>query len=192
MRWLAAGLLLLLTLPQAWAQSAGVRLARAAQAQIGVTTGYDPAYVRLAYPGGDVPPHTGVCSDVVVRAFRAIGVDLQRALHEDMRADFAAYPRKWGLSRPDRNIDHRRVPNLMRFFTRRGTALETGGAAADYRPGDVVAWRLDNGLPHIGIVGERAPGEDFVPVIHNIGAGARREDVLFAWTMIGHYRWKDS
>jgi len=164
----------------------GRELARAAEAQVGVTRGYDPAYVRLAYPGGDVPADRGVCSDVVVRAFRSIGVDLQVELHQDMRRDFAAYPRSWGLRQPDPNIDHRRVQNLMTYFQRRGKAL---AAAAPFEPGDVVAFRLPNRLYHIGIVGAgRAPGSGYL-VVHNIGQGTRSEDILQAFRIIGHYRW---
>src|SRR5437763_3915881 len=117
-------------------------IASAALAQVGVTTAYDPAYAHLRYPGGDVPRDRGVCSDVVVRAFRAAGVDLQVAVHEDMAAHFAAYPKMWGLGHPDKNIDHRRVPNLMTYFTRRGKSLALD---APFAPGDVVAWRLPNG-----------------------------------------------
>ncbi len=169
------------------AQPSGPLLARAAARQVGVTMRYDPSYVRLAYPGGDVPLDRGVCADVVIRAFRAIGVDLQVTLHEDMRAHFGAYPRNWGLRGPDRNIDHRRVPNLMRYFERRGKGLPLDGA---YAPGDIVAWRLPNGLHHIGVVADgRVPDEPRHYVVHNIGAGTRREDVLFAFEIIGHYRW---
>lgn len=165
----------------------GILLAQAAARQVGVTLHYDPSYVRLAYPGGDVPLERGVCADVVVRAFRAIGVDLQVAVHEDMRRNFGAYPRNWGLSRPDRNIDHRRVPNLMRYFERQGKQLPHAGA---YEPGDVVAWRLPNGLHHIGVVAEeRVPRQSRPYVVHNIGAGARKEDVLYAFEILGHYRW---
>src|SRR5262245_23952721 len=154
----------------------GALLARAAVRQVGVTTLYDPSYVRLAYPGGDVPLDRGVCADVVVRAFRAIGVDLQVEVHRDMQRNFSAYPRNWGLTSPDRNIDHRRVPNLMRYFERRGKQLSLDGA---YEPGDVVAWRLPNGLHHIGVVaGDRVPDAARHYVVHNIGAGTRREDVL--------------
>jgi uncharacterized protein YijF (DUF1287 family) len=162
----------------------------AAHAQVGVTRHYDGSYVRLAYPGGDVPAERGVCTDVVIRALRAAGIDLQREVHEDMRRDFAAYPPLWGLSRPDRNIDHRRVPNLETWFRRAGHALPVGQAAADYAPGDIVSWRLPNGLPHIGIVSDRraADGSGRRLVVHNIGAGARVEDVLFAWPPIGHFR----
>ena len=165
----------------------GKLLAQAAARQVGVTNLYDPSYTRLAYPGGDVPLERGVCADVVVRAFRAIGVDLQVEVHEDMRKDFAAYPRRWGLRGPDRNIDHRRVPNLMRYFERRGKQLPLAGA---YLPGDVVAWRLPNGLYHIGVVAEQRSAAQRRPLmIHNIGAGTRREDVLYAFDIIGHYRW---
>lgn len=158
---------------------ADVRIATAAARQVGVTVVYDPAYVRLRYPGGDVPLDRGVCSDVVIRAFRAaLGVDLQRALHEDMRANFRLYPKMWGLAAPDTNIDHRRVPNLMKFFERRGKSTR-----APFKAGDIVAWRLPGGLHHIGIVTE-APY-----VVHNIGRGAQREDILFAYPIIGHYRW---
>ena len=158
--------------------STGTGLAQAALAQVGVTTIYDSRYVSLPYPGGDLPKNRGVCADVVVRAFRVIGVDLQVAVHEDMRDHFAAYPKMWGLTSPDANIDHRRVPNLMKFFDRRGKAI-----SGSFEAGDVVAWRLPNGLYHIGIVS--APDR----VVHNIGYGAQNEDVLHAWQIIGHYRW---
>ncbi|HEY8133257.1 MAG TPA: DUF1287 domain-containing protein [Thermoanaerobaculia bacterium] len=157
----------------------GLNLADAALAQVGVTTTYDPSYVKLRYPGGDLPKSRGVCSDVVIRAFRAIGVDLQQAVHEDMKNHFDAYPKIWGLRATDTNIDHRRVPNLMRFFDRRGKSKSIG---AGYEPGDVVAWRLPNGLYHIGIVTGTG-------VVHNIGYGAQNEDVLRAFRIIGHYRW---
>lgn len=156
----------------------GANLAQAALAQVGVTTIYDSSYVKLPYPGGDLPKNRGVCADVIVRAFREIRVDLQLAVHEDMRHNFAAYPKIWGLTAPDANIDHRRVPNLMKFLDRRGKSVS--GA---FEAGDVVAWRLPNGLYHIGIVS----GAD--RVVHNIGYGAQNEDVLHAWKIIGHYRW---
>lgn len=156
------------------------RLAAAAREQIGVTTIYDPAYVKLPYPNGDVPPERGVCADVVVRAFRRIGVDLQAEVHADMARNFGAYPRKWGLRRPDANIDHRRVPNLMTYFARRGKSLPL---AAPYLAGDVVAWQLPGGLYHVGIVSADPQ------VVHNIGYGAREEPVLREWRVIGHYRW---
>ena len=170
-------LVFLLAAPASHA-AAGPQLAAAAAKQVGVTVRYDPSYAQLRYPGGDVPVDRGVCSDVVIRAFRTIGVDLQREVHEDMRANFRVYPKMWGLSAPDANIDHRRVPNLMKFFERRGKVARQPFAA-----GDVVAWRLPGGLYHIGIVA------DPPYVVHNIGRGAQREDILFAYPIIGHYRW---
>ena len=167
------------------------QVVEAALEQTRQTLSYDPSYVKLDYPGGDVPQETGVCSDVIVRAFRKGGVDLQKEIHEDMAHDFAAYPRKWGLTRPDPNIDHRRVPNLMTYFERKEKALPVSTNAKDYLPGDVVAWELtEGGALHIGIVtnilSEATSGYQ---IAHNIGAGARVEDVLFAWRIIGHYRY---
>lgn len=154
------------------------------------TTGYDPAYVRLDYPNGDVPKETGVCADVVVRAFRSAGLDLQKELHEDMAASFARYPKKWNAKKPDKNIDHRRVPNLMTWFKRKGKELPITKSDKDYQPGDVVAWELDSGLVHIGLVSKiKADGGERFAIAHNIGAGARLEDVLFQWKIIGHYRY---
>ena len=164
----------------------GPVIARAAVAQVGVTLFYDPSYQRLDYPAGDVPRERGVCADVVIRALRTIGVDLQVAVHEDMRSHFAAYPPLWGLRRPDRNIDHRRVANLMTFLTRAGKRL---GAGATYEPGDVMAWRLSNGLLHIGVVAEARAPQGHRLAVHNIGSGAQLEDVLFAFDELGHYRW---
>jgi uncharacterized protein YijF (DUF1287 family) len=185
--------LLALVLAAAGAAAQDGRVAKvldAAHAQVGVTRHYDGSYVRLAYPGGDVPADRGVCTDVVIRALRAAGLDLQKLVHEDMRRNFAAYPRHWGLARPDRNIDHRRVPNLETWARRAGHALPVGTDPAAYRPGDLVSWRLPNGLPHIGLVSDRlAPdGSGRRLVVHNIGAGARVEDVLFAWPPVGHFR----
>ncbi|MDQ2688009.1 MAG: DUF1287 domain-containing protein [Armatimonadota bacterium] len=164
------------------------KVVNAAEAQMRVTRVYDPAYTVIAYPNGDVAPEKGVCSDVIIRAFRVGGVDLQRLVHEDMRAHFRDYPQLWGLRRTDPNIDHRRVANLMRFFTRRGVALSLSKAAGDYRPGDVVAWHLPNGRLHIGLVSDTfLAGRPLM--VHNIGAGTQLEDVLFAWPVIGHYRY---
>lgn len=167
------------------------RVVGAARSQVGVTVHYDPAYVRIGYPQGDVPADRGVCADVIVRAYRADGIDLQRLVHEDMAAHFAAYPHLWGLRGPDANIDHRRVPNLEAFFRRRGLALPVTRQAADYQPGDIVSWRLPNGLAHIGLVSDRvaADGSGRRLMLHNIGAGTQEEDVLFAWTIVGHFRW---
>jgi uncharacterized protein YijF (DUF1287 family) len=166
----------------------GGSLARAAAQQVGVTVAYDPAYTRIPYPNGDVPRERGVCTDVVIRAFRAVGIDLQARVHEDMSRNFAAYPHKWGLARPDANIDHRRVPNLQRWFERQHRALPLSREAADYRAGDVVSWKLPGGLDHVGVVSAARSGARPL-VVHNIGNGAREEDVLFAWTLTGHYRW---
>ncbi len=160
-----------------------------AVAQAGVTTGYDPSYVKLDYPGGDVSPDTGVCSDVVVRAFRKAGIDLQKEIHEDMQANRSAYPIKWGANTIDSNIDHRRVLNLMTFLARQGKSLSISDNKDDYLPGDVVAWDLGGGVDHIGIVTNLwSESEHRCLIIHNIGAGTRVEDVLFAWRITGHYR----
>jgi len=160
-----------------------------AVAQAGVTTGYDPAYVSISYPEGDVPVNTGVCSDVVVRAFRKAGIDLQKEVHEDMSRSFAEYPKRWGLSAPDSNIDHRRVPNLMTYFTRQGKALPITTEPDDYLPGDIVAWDLGGGVYHIGLVTNMlSETERECLIVHNIGAGTRVEDVLLNWKIKGHYR----
>jgi len=153
---------------------------------------YDPQYVRIPYPGGDVPAGTGVCSDEVIRAYRGLGIDLQKEVHEDMVADFSAYPnqRRWLLVHPDSNIDHRRVPNLMVFFSRKGTSLPTTTRAEDYQPGELVTWDLGGGVPHIGIVVDRkSAASGRYMVVHNIGAGPKMEDVLFNWKITGHYRY---
>ena len=161
----------------------------AARQQVGVTVIYDGSYRVLAYPGGDVPIERGVCTDVIVRALRAArGADLQKLVHEDMSAHFRDYPHRWGLRRPDANIDHRRVPNLMTFFERAGYRQPLSDEAPDYLPGDLVAWDLGGGVTHIGIVSNRKTGSGVPLVIHNIGAGAREEDILFRYAVIGHYR----
>jgi uncharacterized protein YijF (DUF1287 family) len=169
----------------------GSRIVAAARAQVGVTTEYDPAYRSLKYPGGDVPLHTGVCSDVVVRALRKVGVDLQKVVHEDMRSDFKAYPQKWGLKGPDKSIDHRRVPNLMRYFERHQVVMQEKLRLPDsYRAGDIVAWDLGGGVLHIGIVSDRKAGR--APrILHNIGSGTQEEDILLKYKVIGHYRMKE-
>jgi uncharacterized protein YijF (DUF1287 family) len=151
---------------------------------------YDPAYMHLAYPGGDVPAGAGVCTDEVIRAYRAIGIDLQKEVHEDMAANFAAYPRKWRRQEPDPNIDHRRVPNLMVFFSRKGERLPISGRAEDYAPGDLVTWDLGRGLTHIGMVVDRKTliSRRYM-IVHNIGEGPKMEDVLFNWKITGHYRY---
>jgi uncharacterized protein YijF (DUF1287 family) len=161
------------------------KIVAAAYDQVGITLTYDPAYVTLDYPGGDVPRERGVCSDVVIRALRAAGIDLQKRVHEDMRAYFAAYPQLWGLARPDRNIDHRRVPNLERWFERAGYDVPAGQG---WRPGDIVSWRLTNGLAHIGLVADRRGPDGNWLIVHNIGAGARVEAPSPDWLPVGHYR----
>lgn len=154
---------------------------------------YDASYVRLDYPMGDVSPDRGVCADVVVRAFRAVGVDLQQALHEDMSAAFSEYPNHWGLARADANIDHRRVPNLETFFMRQGASIPVSSDLSGYAAGDVVTWNLRGAsggwLPHIGVVTNRVAPSGRPLVVHNIGAGPKLEDVLFAWEVTGHYRY---
>lgn len=171
----------------AWALQADA-LVTAAREQVGVTLSYDPAYRRLSYPNGDVPLNTGVCTDVVIRALRQQGLDLQQAVHQDMRANFRLYPKNWGLSRPDSNIDHRRVPNLMTWFKRQGWALAPGQDTARYRPGDIVTWDLGGGLTHIGIISDRQAGSGVPLVLHNIGRGTQEEDILFSFKITGHYR----
>jgi uncharacterized protein YijF (DUF1287 family) len=158
--------------------------------QVGITTSYDPSYQKLKYPNGDVPIETGVCSDVIVRAFRKSGTDLQKEVHEDMKSNFSSYPTKWGLSGTDANIDHRRVPNLQTYFARKGKEVATTGSADTFQPGDIVTWDLGGGVDHVGIVVNvwYKPSQRYL-IVHNIGAGARMEDVLFAWKITGHYRY---
>jgi len=153
---------------------------------------YDGAYLSIPYPNGDVPSDIGVCTDVIIRAYRAIGADLQRLVHEDMASHFSVYPstRIWGLKTTDRNIDHRRVPNLQVFFTRHGTQLPVTNNARDYKPGDIVSWMLPGNLPHIGIVTDRMSSSSDHPLIaHNIGAGPKLEDMLFDYKITGHYKY---
>jgi len=155
---------------------------------------YDPSYVKLDYPNGDVPADRGVCTDVIIRAYRKMGIDLQKELYEDIKANFDKYPnqKRWGLTKPDRNIDHRRVPNLMVFFERHGTVKKITQNASDYLPGDIVCWDLNGkGLTHIGIVAnEKSKDGQRNLIIHNIGAGQVMEDCLFNFTIIGHYSYK--
>ncbi len=166
------------------------RLAQAAIERTTHTVRYHGAYVRISYPGGDVPADTGVCTDEVIRSYRALGIDLQKEVHEDMARNFHLYPRSWGLKKPDSNIDHRRVPNLRTFFRRKGEPLRITRDPGDYTPGDLVTWDLGGGVPHIGIVVDRRSPEGGRPlVVHNIGQGPKMEDVLFAWKITGHYRY---
>ncbi len=165
------------------------KLIAAARAQIGITIRYDPAYTALPFPGGDVPLERGTCTDVVIRAYRdALGLDLQALVNADMRSAFAAYPRTWGLRAPDRNIDHRRVPNLRIWLKRRGAALPIPADASGWRPGDIFTSLIDGRSTHIGLVSDRR-GRDGPLIVHNIGAGTREEDGLLAWAITGRYRW---
>lgn len=184
---------LLLSLPLALAIHAAPldssRLVQDARAQIGVTTGYDGSYRNLAYPLGDVPIETGVCTDVIIRALRQQGIDLQQRVHEDMARHFSAYPRLWGQKTTDRNIDHRRVPNLETYLRRHGESLPLEDRDS-YQAGDIVTWRLPGNRPHIGIVSDRR-AEDGTPlIIHNIGRGTQEENILFAYLITTHTRYQ--
>jgi len=151
---------------------------------------YDPTYFSIPYPNGDVPGNKGVCTDVVIRAYRKLGIDLQKEVHEDMKANFNLYPTKWGLTKPDKNIDHRRVPNLMTSFTRHGEVKSINQTASNYLPGDVVCWDLGGGVTHIGLVVNKK-SEDKVRylIVHNIGDGQVLADCLFQFKIIGHFRY---
>ena len=165
------------------------QLITAARTQVGVTVIYDPAYVSLAFPGGDVDQSRGVCTDVVIRAMRTSwGIDLQAAVNRDMKRAFSAYPNIWGMKTADRNIDHRRVANLQTLFVRARADLAVTSDPADYLPGDVVSWMLPGNLPHIGILSDRMAQSGHPLVLHNIGRGAQEEDMLFAAPITGHYR----
>ncbi|MEQ1499657.1 MAG: DUF1287 domain-containing protein [Novosphingobium sp.] len=167
------------------------QLIAAARKQIGITLAYDPAYTALAYPGGDVPRSRGVCTDVVVRAYRdAFAIDLQRELHQDMAANFRLYPKRWGLARPDRNIDHRRVPNLETFWTRARARLPIPTEPEGWKPGDLFTMLIDDRLPHTGIISDRIAANGNPLVIHNIGGGTREEDRLFDYRLTGRFRWR--
>ena len=165
------------------------RLVAAAVAQTNTTVNYDGGYRRIDYPGGDVPENIGVCTDVIVRAYRQLGIDLQARVHEDMKLAFDSYPPLWGLRAPDPNIDHRRVPNLQTFFRRAGAELPISHESNAYRAGDLVTWKLPGNLPHIGIVTDQNSRAGVPMVVHNIGRGPEVEDVLFAYPITGHYRY---
>lgn len=186
----ALGLPLLPTLPLVEAEQQWSRkLIRAARKQIGVTLGYDPSYVTLSYPGGDVPRESGVCTDVVIRAYRdALDVDLQVLVHDDMKANFAAYPTTWGLSRADKNIDHRRVPNLEKYFARMGYERATVDDPADWQAGDLMTIRLGGRLPHIAIFSGYDPLTGSATYIHNIGGGTREDGMFVEYTQPRHFR----
>lgn len=184
-------LVLLFVIPGV-SQAQPIELADAAIKRTQAQVTYDPSYRTIPYPNGDVPSHTGVCTDLVIRSYRKIGVDLQKELHEDMTAHFRLYPshRIWGLSNTDTNIDHRRVPNLRVFFARKGQSLSLSTNPKDYAPGDIVTWRLPGNLSHIGIVTHRksSDGKRYI-VAHNIGNGPVLEDMLFDYPVTGHYRY---
>ena len=154
---------------------------------------YDPSYYSISYPGGDIPKGKGVCTDVIIRAYRKLGIDLQKEVHLDMKKSFDDYPKIWGLKKPDRNIDHRRVPNLMRFFERHQAKLPISSIASDYQPGDIVCWNLGGAVTHIGIVikGKSEDGQRHL-IVHNIGSGQVIKDCLFDYKIIGHYRYRKS
>lgn len=176
---------------RAAAATTAERLVAAARKQVGVTLAYDPAYTNLAFPNGDVERAKGVCTDVLIRAYRdAFGIDLQALVNADMKADFGAYPKNWGLRRPDRNIDHRRVPNLATYWTRQRARLAVSSDPADWRPGDIFTAMTGGRFPHTGIVSDRTTTAGRPLIIHNIGRGAREEDALFDHPLTGHFRWK--
>jgi uncharacterized protein len=165
-----------------------LRLSAAAMERLTHRVAYDPAYLRIPYPMGDVPANIGVCTDEVIRAYRTLGIDLQRLVHEDIKAHFALYPRAWGLARPDTNIDHRRVLNLRVFFKRKGKALPVTKQGRDYRAGELVTWMLPGNLPHIGIATEARSADGERPLfVHNVGRGPQLEDILFSYPITGRY-----
>ena len=167
------------------------RLAVAAEKLTADQVTYDPSYFSISYPMGDVPEGKGVCTDVVIRAYRKLGADLQQLVHEDMKANFKKYPAIWGLKKPDTNIDHRRVPNLQTFFTRKGQSLSISENGTDYLPGDIVAWNLGGAVTHIGIVSSRkVSNQNRYYIVHNIGNGQELSDCLFLFKIIGHYRYQ--
>lgn len=171
----------------------GSAIAQSAEERTQHEITYDGSYHSIAYPGGDVPADIGVCTDVVIRAYRTLGIDLQVQVHQDMRSHFALYPsqRIWGLRSTDRNIDHRRVPNLQVFFTRKGQSLKITQNPQDYQPGDLVTWMLPGNLPHIGIVSRHLDPQTGHPlIVHNIGGGPVMNDMLFEYPITGHYRYQ--
>ena len=151
---------------------------------------YDPSYISIKYPNGDVPADKGVCTDVIIRAYRKMGIDLQKEVHEDMKINFSKYPKNWGLKTTDKNIDHRRVPNLMTFFGRHGTTKKITQNKADYNPGDIVTWNLNNSMTHIGIVSAKKATDGTYLIIHNIGSGQVLENILFSYKITGHYQYR--
>lgn len=168
------------------------KLSNAAISIIDESIVYTPDYVSIKYPNGDVPSKTGVCSDVVIRAYRKLSIDLQKEVHEDMKANFSKYPTKWGLKKTDTNIDHRRVPNLEVFFERKGKKLPISKNASDYKTGEMVTWMIGGKLPHIGIVTHKKSSDGKRPLlVHNVGGGQVLEDCLFSYEIVGHYLFKE-
>jgi len=165
------------------------KLSNAAISIIDENIVYTPDYVSLKYPNGDVPAKTGVCSDVVIRAYRKLGIDLQKEVHEDMKANFSKYPTKWGLKKTDPNIDHRRVPNLEVFFERKGKKLEVSNNPNDYKTGEIVTWMINGKLPHIGILTHKKSIDGNPMIVHNVGGGQVAEDCLFSWEIVGHFKY---
>ena len=167
------------------------KLSNAALSIIDPDVIYTPAYVGIKYPNGDVPAKTGVCTDVIIRAYRKLGIDLQKEVHEDMKANFVLYPKTWGLKSTDKNIDHRRVPNLEVFFGRKGEKLKVTQNASEYETGDLVTWMINGKMPHIGIVTHKksADGKRNL-IVHNVGGGQVLEDCLFSWEIVGHFRYE--
>lgn len=182
---------LLLFFAYAQAQTFTQKLSTAALSLTQQAVVYDPAYFSIPYPNGDVPADRGVCTDVVIRAYRKLGIDLQKEVHEDMKAHFKVYPKKWGLKTTDKNIDHRRVPNLMTFFARHGDVLKTSSRNEDFHPGDIVTWDLGGGITHIGIIVDRkSADQQRWMIVHNIGGGQELADCLFKYVITGHYRYE--
>lgn len=168
----------------------GLKVASAAEELTKDHVVYNGTYFRIPYPNGDVPKPYGVCTDVVIRTYRKLGVDLQKEVHEDMKANFSEYPKNWGLKNTDTNIDHRRVPNLRTFFKRKGQSIEVTTLDSNYLPGDIVSWKLSNGLTHIGVVSKtKSTDKKRYLIVHNIGAGQVFEDCLFSFKITGHYRY---
>jgi uncharacterized protein YijF (DUF1287 family) len=174
------------------AQSFSEKLSAAAIELTHQQVRYDPTYFKISYPNGDIPAEKGVCTDVVIRAYRKLGIDLQQLVHEDMAANFEKYPKNWGLKKTDKNIDHRRVPNLMTFFTRHGKSIRVTQLAKEYLPGDVVTWDLGGGTTHIGIVINKISADNQrYMIVHNIGNGQELADCLFSYKITGHYRFNN-
>lgn len=166
------------------------KLAAAAISIVDPTIVYTPNYVSIKYPNGDVPAKTGVCTDVVIRTYRKLGIDLQKEVHEDMKANFSKYPTKWGLKKTDTNIDHRRVPNLETFFSRKGQKLSVSQNPDDYKTGDMVTWMINGKLPHIGIITNKKSPDGNPMIVHNVGGGQVLEDCLFSYEIVGHYKYE--